>query len=161
MDPRTAVSMNGQLKAGATQELWRKLLPMAYALYQFPFPPSGHKLQELYCGDPGRGYHYVYEGQPDAAIFAPIAGVDGGGSPQRPTVQSMTPMVDDNLVYDRDRVVRQPLLDRLYSAPTFTDGSPNAGFAPDEMPSRVRFDVRNYDPNELRDRYDCTYGRGN
>jgi hypothetical protein len=153
-----AQRMNGQLKAGATQQLWTKLLPTAYKLYQFHYdqgrrccPPSGYKLQGLWCGDKRYGgFHWVYEGQSDAAIFAPILGVDGNGSPQRPDLQSMTPIVDDNLINDRDRVVRQPLLNLLYSPPTFTDDAPpNAGLAPDEMPSRVPFDVLSFGPDDL------------
>jgi hypothetical protein len=144
-----ARSMNAQLKAGTTQDLWTKLLPTAYTLYQFPPPQAGYKLQDLQCGDRPPG-HYVYEGQPDAAIFAPIAGVDGNGSPQKPSVQAMTPIGDTDLVKNLDRVVRQPLLDLLYRPPTFTDDTPRAGFAPDEMPSRVPFGVNNYDIPRLR-----------
>jgi hypothetical protein len=157
MDNPKAGSMNGQLKAGATQELWRKLLPTAYKLYRFPLPPAGYKLQELFCGKslrtPG---HYVYTGQPDAAIFAPIAGVDGNGSPQRPNVQSMTPIIDDRLANNVDRVVRQPLLDLLYSPPTFTGNAPRAGLAPDEMSSRVPFASVNYSSQSLQNQ-GCSY----
>jgi Ricin-type beta-trefoil lectin domain-like len=171
MDTPMAGRMNGQLKAGATQSLWTKLLPTAYKLYQFspwtplpgsmPPPPGGYKPQQLWCGaDPDSQGHWVYEGQPDAALFYPIAGVDGNGSPQKPYVQVMTPINDDNLVNNVDRVVRQPLLDLLYRPPTFTDDTPNAGFAPDEMPSRVTFDVRNYDSTELKQRMWCEYRRG-
>jgi hypothetical protein len=151
--------MNGQLKAGATQELWTKLLPTAYKLFQYPPPPAGFKLQELYCGPTYGPYHYVYLGQPDAANFAPIGGVDGNGWPQRPNAQAMTPIVEEDLTKNVDRVVRQPLLDLLYRPPTFAtdDTLQSAGFAPDELPSRVHFVVRNYQDSELGLKYNCYY----
>jgi Ricin-type beta-trefoil lectin domain-like len=162
--------LNGQLKAGATQELWTKLLPTAYKLYQFsPWtplpgsmspPPGGYKPQQLWCGaDPDSRGHWVYEGQLDAALFYPITGVDSNGSPQKPYVQVMTPIIDDNLENNVDRVVRQPLFDLLYAPPTFTDDRPRAAFAQDEMPSRVSFDLRDYATDELK-RMWCEYRRG-
>jgi hypothetical protein len=71
----------------------------------------------------------------------------------------MTPIIDDNLENNVDRVVRQPLFDLLYAPPTFTDDRPRAAFAQDEMPSRVSFDLRDYATDELK-RMWCEYRRG-
>ena len=135
----SAAELRTRLQYGATRSLWTRLVPSAFQLWQFPRVPSDMLLTDLYCNNPVLGGHYIYTGQPDGAIYTSVAKVDGNGAPASVKTFSLTAINDADLSHNVDRVVRQPLLDRLYGVPGADGGLPNAGLAPDEVPTAMGF----------------------
>jgi hypothetical protein len=70
------------LRLGAVQWIWQRLLPKAYWMFKFRAPPSGRRLNDLECV---RDAVWFYPFQPlsDNASWTPITGFDQNMTPQR------------------------------------------------------------------------------
>lgn len=145
-------TIEAQLKAGTKQTLWKKVLPAAFQLWQYPAPPSRFSIRNLWCSDSGNigaapdgglpqgKAHWVYQDQPDGVVYANSVTVDGNGNRTGGYMQTLTPFGADDILTNYDRDVRQPLIDALYGD-AGNARAVNAGLQPPDVPFAIDFDV--------------------
>lgn len=131
------------LAAGVSRDLWNKLFPVAYEMWQWPSLPAGYQPTDIACKNTTYvvtpTYHPIYAGQANSGAFQLPTAYDAAGNVTHPRTLLLTANVDPFVGDNVDRLLRPDLANALYAG---------TGYAPEELVARLPADRRNY-PDDM------------